>query len=226
MTGRAVADRLAAAFPDLPARSRQRILSRSLANAARVENERRAIGVDAAVDPARLCSRLELDGWGRIAEAEHAGHGVALLSAGLGIFDLLPVVLRLYKGGIETLDSIAARADRADAGSSDPPRLLARLDRPSRARATDVEFLGSPFSASTLAAQKVLDWRCPALPVFAFLEGRRKLRVVVRPRIPVEKALDANALTQRFLTAVETEILARPDQYSWIGVEEPSGSVR
>ncbi|MDH3743482.1 MAG: hypothetical protein OES47_00095 [Acidobacteriota bacterium] len=196
---RAAAKRLEAALPDLSTAARHRLLSRSFSHQARVADERRALD---RVDPVRLCSRLEFEGWERIEQAQRTGGGVVLLSASLGLFELVSTVLDLYKGG------------------SDTPHDLTRLDQPQSGHAADhsieLPFLGRPFKASTLAAARALDQAYAALPVFAFLERRRRFRVVVRPPIvPIFGGDDKESLTRRFVVAIEAEILARPEQYPW-----------
>lgn len=204
------AKRLEAALPDLSIDARRRLLTRSFAHQARAAGELRELD---RIDPARLCSRLDLEGWERIEEAERTGAGVVLLSAALGLFELLPIVLHLYKGGV------------------DPQRCLSRLDRPELGRATDrsitLSFLGRPLQASTLAAAKALEQGWAALPVFAFLEPRRRFKVVVRPPIAAaDGVVDKESLTRQFVATIEAEILVRPDQYGWFGGDLTKASAR
>lgn len=207
---RAAATRLEAALPDLSIAARRRILSRSFSHQTRVAEERRAL---TRVDPVRLCSRLDLDGWERIEQAQGTGGGVILLSASLGFFELLPTVLDLYKSGSEI---------RRDLTQLDQPQSEVAAEH-----SIELPFLGRPFKASTLAAAKALEQGYATLPVFSLLERRRRFRVVVRPPIaPIKGGNDKESLTRQFVAAIEAEILARPEQYPWSTRFVPKASQR
>ncbi len=225
---------LRAAFPELDAGG---IAERLRAAAA---HRGRAICDGASAcrfDDRALCRRLTLDRWDRL---EVAGEqGLIVLGAGFGAWQLAALAVALYRGPIETLGPwrsdpvfgrLAASFERGGDGrlfgelaggeqlewtllAGDCVGFLAdRAD--GHGETVPVPFLGRTIEARTLVARASIDTGAPVVPVFGHLQPRGRWAVEVRAPIhPLDE--DAEALTARYLQAVEIEVHRRPEL--WLG---------
>ncbi len=192
-------------------------------------------------DDRALCRRLTLDRWGRL-EVE-SEQGLIVLGTGCGAWQLAALAVALYRGPIETLGPwrgdpvfgrLAASFERSGdgrlfgelAGGEQLDWTLLAGDRvgfladraDGHGESILVPFLGRTIEAKTLVARASIDTGAPVVPVFGRLRPRGRWRVEVREPIHPQGE-DVEALTARYLQAVETEVRRRPEL--WLGWWDP-----
>lgn len=227
-------------FPSWPAARRERVARGAFAAIAASALESVSLG---RLSPEQICSRLELEGWSHFAAAEERGRGVFVLSAHLGIHELIAPVVALYKGPTALVARSFAdpRAEREINGLRQrfgnrvlPHRGAARqmlravaaggrvallLDQRVHPNlGIELPFLGQPSFVSPILARMSRKTGASVLPLFALPEPGGRYRIRVRPAIPPTAAGDAGDadLTGRYLRAIEREIRERPADWLWM----------
>jgi KDO2-lipid IV(A) lauroyltransferase len=193
-----------------------------------------------------LCRRFSLVGWEHLEEAERRGKGIFILSAHFGLWELVPPVIGLYRGRMDTVVRPAdnpyldreLRALRERFGNAViPKRGAARKmfevlraggrvgilidQRVQEREGIRVPFFGRPALTSPVLARLSLRTGAAVVPVAAYPEPRGCYRLVVRPAIlPPDNADDSPdtvaALTRRYLAAAEDDIRGHPAMWLWM----------
>jgi KDO2-lipid IV(A) lauroyltransferase len=192
------------------------------------------------LDPVELCRRWTLEGWEHVTGADRRQQGAFLMTAHFGHWELLGPAMSLYAPPaaalVRPLDNPHLERALARVRSrvglrlilkhgaarglvrtlQEGGRILVLLDQRVQPRdAVDIPFFGHPALTSNLVARLSLKQRVPVVPVFAYPEAGGTYRIVARP--PIEPVgTDAQALTTRYLEAVEAEIRRRPALWLWM----------
>jgi KDO2-lipid IV(A) lauroyltransferase len=196
--------------------------------------------------PTELCHRMSLRGWENLEEAERRGRGIFILSAHLGLWELVPPIIGLTRGRMDTVVRPAdnpwldreLRALRERSGNADIPkrgaarRMLEVLrgggrvgilidQRVQEKEGIAVPFFGRPALTSTVLARLSLRTGAAVVPIAAYPEPEGRYRIVVRPAIlPPEGEGDGEeavaALTRRYLETAEEDIRAHPEMWLWM----------
>jgi KDO2-lipid IV(A) lauroyltransferase len=235
---RVALDNLHLAFPDRAPAERRRIAHASFRHLG-------MMGVEACVfafrPPVVLLSRVEISGWERAEEAAAGGHGVLMLTAHLGNWELLAASHRLRslplsvvvrsmdtpaleaivnafrrRAGVELIDK--RDGFRAALAALRRGRMVGVLLDQNAARAEGVfaPFFGVPASTSRGMALLALRSEAPVLPAFIRrLPGGRHL-VEVGSVLPVPPGRDVAALTRTYTAAIESAIRVSPEQWLWV----------
>ena len=233
------ADRtLETALPEMSRDDREKTIRRCFRHFGSVSAELFHLGNSSPVD---ICSRLHLEHWHRFAEAEAHGRGVLILTAHLGLHELLAPVIALYKGPMcgvarplrnrvlnDRLDALRGRfGNRAipKRGAvlglfkaiADQQRALILIDqRVHPTQGIQVPFFGIPSWCSPFPAHISLRTSVPVLPIFAFQKPGGRYRLVVRPPIYADGASGVAELTSRYMAVTEDEIRSQPEQWLWM----------
>ena len=224
------------AFPDLDDDGVERRLGAAAAHRGATIFD----GVSACrFDDRALCRRLTLERWSRLDAEPDVEQGLCVLGAGFGSWQIAALAMALYRGPIETLgpwrgDPVFGRLAASFERHGDR-RLFGELaggeqlewtllagdrvgflaDRPAgHGEEITAPFLGREIGVKTLVARASIDTGAPVVPVFGRLQPRGRWSVEVRePILPAGE--DVEALTARYLAAVEREIRRRPEL--WLG---------
>ena len=226
------------AFPEMRRDARRSLVRRCFRHFGSVTIEFFHLGNS---PPREICRRLELENWHYFAAAEAHGRGVLLLTAHLGLHELLAPVVALYKGPMYGVvrplhnqvlnDRLFAMRTRFGNRAipkrgavlglfkaiGDRQRALILIDqRVHPTQGIEVPFFGRPSWTSPLPAHISLRTSSPVLPIFAFQEPGGRYRVVVREPILPEPLSDVQELTRRFMAVTEAEIRSRPQEWLWM----------
>lgn len=192
-----------------------------------------------------LCHRCKLEGWENIEEAERRGKGIFILSAHLGFWELVPPMIGLTRGRMDTVFRPAdnpwldkeVRGLRERFGNAViPKRGAARKmlevlrsggrvgilidQRVQEREGIQVPFFGRPALTSPILARLSLRTGAAVVPVACYPEPDGRYRIVVRPAIlpPEEEDGDETAavLTRRYLEVAEEDIRAHPEMWLWM----------
>lgn len=195
--------------------------------------------------PVELCHRMSLRGWEHLEEAERRGKGIFILSAHLGLWELVPPIVGLTRGRMDIVVRPAdnpwldgeLRALRERFGNAVIPkrgaarRMLEVLrgggrvgilidQRVQEREGIAVPFFGRPALTTPVLARLSLRTGAAVVPIAAYPEPGGRYRVVVRPAIlPPENGDDENAvadLTRRYLESAEEDIRAQPEMWLWM----------
>ena len=195
--------------------------------------------------PTELCHRMSLRGWENLDEAERRGKGIFILSAHLGFWELVPPLIGLTRGRMDTVVRPAdnpwldreLRALRERFGNAVIPkrgaarRMLEVLrgggrvgilidQRVQEREGIAVSFFGRPALTSPVLARVSLRTGAAVVPITAYSEPGGRYRVVVRsPILPPEGGGDeeaVTALTRRYLEVAEEDIRAHPEMWLWM----------
>lgn len=233
------ADRtLEAALPDLARRERRRLVRRCFRHFGSVTLEFFHL---ASSSPTEICDRLQLEHWERFAEAEDRGRGVLILTAHLGLHELVGLAVTLYKGPIHGVarplrnrvlnDRLVTIRTRFGGtlipkrgavlglfkAIADGQRALILIDqRVHPSQGVEVPFFGRPSWSSPLPAHISLRTGAPVLPVFAFQRPPDGYRLAVRAPIFPDESSTVGELTRRYMAVVEDEIRSCPEQWLWM----------
>lgn len=222
----AAREALARAFPDQ-------------SDAARARRARRAFAWQAAEHAAAraaqrlplvtLCRRLHLEGWEHL-QGVAPESGLLFLSVppASAILALLP--LALYRAPL-LVTTGQGLAPLADLGKEQVERvqeeaLEARLEAGARAGWTlalhrpetagvELPFLGGRTRADDRLARLSQASGAPVVPVFTLPARAGRFAVTLTAPIPPTDAMDAAALTGRYLAAVEEAIGRHPERWPW-----------
>jgi KDO2-lipid IV(A) lauroyltransferase len=196
-------------------------------------------------DAQEMCRRFTLEGWEHVEEAESLGRGVFMLTAHLGLWELVPPIVGLYRGPI---DIVVRPADnpwldrelcdlRERFGNRVVPkrgaarRMLETIrasgrvgllidQRVQEREGITVPFFGRPALTSSILARVSLRTGAPVIPMTAYPEPKGRYRVVVRPAILPPESKDDDtavaALTRRYLEVAEEDIRAHPEIWLWM----------
>ena len=196
-------------------------------------------------DAVEICRRFTLEGWEHVEEAERQGRGVFMLTAHLGLWELVPPIVGLYRGPIDIVVRPAdnpwldreLRSLRERFGNGVVPkrgaarRMLETIraggrvgllidQRVQEREGIAVPFFGRPALTSSILARVSLRTGAPVVPMTAYPEPEGRYRVVVRPPIfPPESEDDDEAvaaLTRRYLEVAEEDIRAHPEMWLWM----------
>jgi KDO2-lipid IV(A) lauroyltransferase len=193
-----------------------------------------------------LCRRFSLVGWEHLEEAERRGKGIFILSAHLGLWELVPPVIGLFRGRMEIVVRPAdnpyldreLRALRERFGNQVVPkrgaarRMLAVLrdggrvgilidQRVQQREGILVPFFGRPALTSPILARVALRTGAAVVPITAYPEPRGRYRLEVRaPILPPATGDDEEktvaALTRRYLETAEDDIRTHPEMWLWM----------
>jgi Kdo2-lipid IVA lauroyltransferase/acyltransferase len=195
--------------------------------------------------PTELCHRMSLRGWENLEAAERRGKGIFILSAHLGLWELVPPVIGLTRGRMDIVVRPAdnpwldreLRALRERFGNAVIPkrgaarRMLEVLrgggrvgilidQRVQEREGIAVPFFGRLAQTSPVLARLSLRTGAAVVPIAAYPEPRGRYRVVVRPAVlPPEGGDDEEAvaaLTRRYLEVAEEDIRAHPEMWLWM----------
>ena len=157
-------------------------------------------------EPTELCHRMSLRGWENLEEAERRGKGIFILSAHLGLWELVPPMIGLTRGRMDIVVRPAdnpwldreLRALRERFGNAVIPkrgaarRMLEVLrgggrvgilidQRVQEKEGIAVPFFGRPALTSPVLARLSLRTGAAVVPIAAYPEPGGRYRVVVRP---------------------------------------------
>ena len=233
---------MALALPDLPAAEQRRLVRECFRHFGAALCD--AIS-STRFDAVEICRRFTLEGWEHLEEAERLEKGVFLLTAHLGLWELVPPIVGLYRGHIDIVVRPAdnpwldreLRSLRERFGNGVVPkrgaarRMLETLraggrigllidQRVQEREGIAVPFFGRPALTSSILARVSLRTGAPVVPMTAYPEPEGRYRVVVRPPIFPPEADDDDAavaaLTRRYLEVAEDDIRAHPEMWLWM----------
>jgi Kdo2-lipid IVA lauroyltransferase/acyltransferase len=197
-------------------------------------------------DARELCHRFTLEGWEHLDEAERRGKGIFILSAHLGLWELVPPMIGMARGRMDIVVRPAdnpwldreLRALRERFGNAViPKRGAARKmiealrgggrvgilidQRVQEREGIAVPFFGRPALTSPVLARLSLRTGAAVVPITAYpLPAGRYLMAVRPPILPPEGGKDDQetvaALTRRYLEAAEEDIRHHPEMWLWM----------
>jgi Kdo2-lipid IVA lauroyltransferase/acyltransferase len=196
-------------------------------------------------DAMELCHRMSLRGWEHLEEAERRGKGIFILSAHLGLWELVPPIVGLTRGRMDIVVRPAdnpwldreLRALRERFGNAVIPkrgaarRMLEVLrdrgrvgilidQRVQEREGIAVPFFGRPALTTPVLARLSLRTGAAVVPIAAYPEPGGRYRIVVRPAILPPEGDDGEetvaALTRRYLETAEEDIRAHPEMWLWM----------
>lgn len=196
-------------------------------------------------DARDLCHRCSLVGWENLEEAERRGKGTFILSAHLGFWELVPPMIGLTRGRMDTVFRPAdnpwldkeLRALRERCGNAViPKRGAARKmlevlrsggrvgilidQRVQEKEGIQVPFFGRPALTSPVLARLSLRTGAAVVPITCYPEPGGRYRIVVRPAILPPEGENGDeavgALTRRYLEVAEEDIRAHPEMWLWM----------
>lgn len=158
--------------------------------------------------PEEICKLLSFENWQYFAEAEAEDRGLIILTAHLGVHELVGSVVALYRGPMHviarpfsnsTLDRHVTKTRQRFGNWSLPKARAARgmlkallkkervailIDqRVHPLQGVEVPFFGRPSWTSPLPAQVSLRSGAPVLPIFAYRRPGGRFRIVAYPPI-------------------------------------------
>lgn len=191
--------------------------------------------------PARLLSRVAVDGAHNMEAADALGRGMLLLTAHYGNWELLaashaltrfplsvvmrpldspafdPILERFrLRSGVELITKRRALPDIVDALRR--RRMVGILldQNASRREGVFVPFFGVPASTSKGMALIALRTGAPVLPVFIRRQPDGRHVVQAGAPVPVPPDGDVEAFTRAFNEAIEEAIRRAPEQWFWL----------
>ena len=238
---RAIADEnLAAAFPRLDDRERRAIVRSCFRHfGASFADALSAL----RFDPVELCQRVTLEGWHHFEEGERAGHGLLVMGAHLGNWEIVPPAIATWRGPmaavgraadnphfnreIQRLRTRFGNRSLDKRGSvremyrvlQEGGRLGLLIDQRVRANeAIDVPFFGRPALTSPILARLSLKTGAPVVAAFGWHLPGGRYRIEARPPIfPEGRGEEAVlTLTRRYLAVVEDAVAPAPEQWLWL----------
>lgn len=196
---------LSLAFPDRTANELEPTARRSFQNFGASIFESFSL---ARSSPEDICRLLSFENWHYFAEAEADKRGLIILTAHLGVHELIGSVVALYRGPMHViarpfsspiLDRRVTKTRERFGNWSMPKGRAARgmlkaMDRAERVailidqrvhphHGVEVPFFGRPSWTSPLPAQISLRSGAPVLPIFAYRMPRGHYRIVAHPPI-------------------------------------------
>lgn len=167
----------------------------------------------ARTSPREICRLLSFEDWHFFDEAEADGKGLIVLTAHLGVHELVGSVVALYRGPMHVvarpfsspfiekrIRRIRERFGNFSIPKSRAPRgMLEALKRGERVailidqrvhprQGVEVPFFGRPSWTSPLPAQISLRRGAPVLPIFAYRRPGGRYRIVAYPPIRPERS--------------------------------------
>lgn len=191
--------------------------------------------------PARLLSRVSVEGLANLEAADALGRGMLLLTAHYGNWELLaashalsrfplsvvmrpldspafdPILERFrLRSGVELITKRRALPDIVDALRR--RRMVGILldQNASRREGVFVPFFGVPASTSKGMALIALRTGAPVLPVFIRRRPDGRHVVHAGAQVPVPSDGDVVAFTRAFNEAIEAAIRRAPEQWFWL----------
>lgn len=233
-------DNLSLALPGLAPAERRGIARRAFQTMGAAACDAIASRRDDAVD---FCSRLTLENWPRLGEAEARGRGLIVISAHFGFWEVAAQAIGLYRGLFHVvgrpmdnprlereLELIRRRFGNVMVPKRGAARALIHVlkqggraglvidqrVRPSEG-GVELPFFGRPALSSPLASLLSRRFGAPVVPVFAYPEPEGRYRVVVRDVIEPPESNDAvEAHARRCLEVIEQEVRAQPGLWMWM----------
>jgi len=232
-------DNLSLALPELSIAERKRIARKAFQNMGAAACDAIATRGDDAVD---FCSRLTLENWPRLGEAEARGRGLIVVSAHFGFWEVAAQAIGLYRGLFHVvgrpmdnpylereLGPIRERFGNVMIPKRGAARALMHVLREGgragividqRVRPSEgiqLPFFGRPAWSSPLASLLSLRFGAPVVPIFAYPEPNGHYRVVVRDIIEPPASSDAvEDHARRCLEVIEQEIREQPGLWMWM----------
>ena len=229
---------LQTALPGVPLNSHRSTVRRCFRHFGEATATFLALGTLTAEE---ICSRTRLEGWENF-NAVESNNGLLILTAHLGLHELLAPIVALYKGPMHMVARSFkrprverfVRSVRERFGNHALPKrgavrgILRALAKGGRTvmlidqrvhpnEGIEVPFFEQASTTSPLLAQLSLRTGAPVLPLFAISEGPGRYVVRARPAI-VPRGSDGSVqeLTARYMTVVEREIRRQPEQWLWM----------
>jgi Kdo2-lipid IVA lauroyltransferase/acyltransferase len=231
------------AFPEMTPADRLNILRKMYRSWGRVLAEWTHLPELSRANIERVVTYEGKENWDE-AERRSNGHGILVLTAHFGNFELLPIAQSIYGYRLaivhrplrNPLIDAAIRAERVKygnriierkAGGREVMRMLRQnwmiaiaLDLDVR-KGVFVDFFGMPASTSDGVARIALASGAPVMPAFMVREGdsvHHKIKIL--PAFFPEKTRNREALvrqyTQMYSDTVEQVIREHPDHWNWI----------
>ena len=228
------------AFPALSPAERQAIARRCFRHFG-------AVACDALsalrFDRVALCRRPTLTNWDELARAESRGHGLLLMAAHLGDWEIAAAAIGAFHAPFTSLgrapdnphfhrevDALRTRFGNASLDKHGSVRAMFRLlagggrlgmliDQRVRAEeAMAVEFFGRPCWTSPLLARLSQRFGAPVVPIFGYPRPHGGYEIVARTAIEPagDGEAETRALTRRYLAAIEDEIRPQPELWLWM----------
>lgn len=238
---------LALAFPDEPDRRLERLARVSFRHFGRSIFETVSLS---RLDAEAICSLLSFEGWDNFARAEAEGRGVIVLTAHLGVHEVLSPTIALYRGPLHMVArpfshpalERRVRAIRERFGNFSLPkrqaargmmRALAEGDRVAILidqrvhpfQGVRVPFFDRESWTSPLPAQISLRSGAPVLPIFAYGRGQGRYSIVAHSPIlpPASGGSKPSAAEVHNLTAQyaqATEMAIRRELGQWMWMHD------
>jgi len=227
-------------FPERSAGERRRVAHASFRHLGEMTGDTVSTARFDAVD---LCDRMTIEGWEHLDAGLGAGHGVLMMSAHLGSWEIAALPTGLYR---QTMHVIGRPLDnpwlnrhlewaRTRFGNATIPKhgaargalrvlrqggivgiLIDQRVRPEQGIL--VPFMGHPAITSPLLARLALKTGAPVVPIFGHLEPGGRYRVhFEEPLWATDDGPEPAAeFTRRCLEVVEEQIRLRPETWLWL----------
>lgn len=191
-----------------------------------------------------ICAKTTFEAWEHFDEAEDYGNGVIIMTAHLGVHEVVSPVVALFRGPMHFVARPFAasfvdqrvQAIRERYGNRTIPKksaargMLRVLNKGGRVTilidqrvhpnlGVEVPFLGQSSWTSPLPAQLSLRCGAPVLPLFVYRRKASRYHVVVHPPIAPEVETTESAvreLTSRYSAAVDKAIRREVPQWLWM----------
>jgi len=204
----------------------------------------------ARMKPETICRLASFENWHYLAEAEAESQGVIVMTAHLGVQELIGDAVALYRGPMEivarpfsnaTVDK-TVRAMRQRFGNHLLPKrhavrgMIRALDQGKRVailidqrvhpnQGVQVPFFGRPSWTSPLPAQLSLRSGVPVVPLFAYRNRGGRYRIVahppIRPTNPTRSRPDASEVVALTTRYSEvTEAAIRRELEQWLWMHD------
>jgi KDO2-lipid IV(A) lauroyltransferase len=231
------------AFPEMSRGERKRLLRDSIVNLGRHLGE---FSRFSSVTPESLRQTIDCEGLENLDAARAGGHGVILITAHLGAWEMINFALsafgypfdflvrRIENPAIERLiEETRTRFGNSTIDKRGAARSMLTTLRTGgilgvmvdinvvRDKGIFVDFFGVPASTTFMAAKLALRTGATIVPVFAPWEERpRRFVISIGTPLTIERSgderEDIRRLTSKFTKIVEDCVRRHPDQWLWI----------
>lgn len=193
------------ALPEIPPDERKRLVKECFRHFGSALCDTISAG---RFDAREICGRLTLEGWENVEAADRPGKGFFVLSPHLGLWEMVPPIIGLYRGRMHIVMRPAdnpflnreLQSTRERFGNKIIPKQGAArrmlevlraggivgilIDQRVQAReGIEVPFFGRPALTTPILARLSLRTGAPVLPVAVFPEPHGRYRFVVHPPI-------------------------------------------
>jgi lauroyl/myristoyl acyltransferase len=201
---------VAAAFPNLPAANRERLIRLAYRHHGRKLAAGRALARRSAVE---FCRALTLEGWDCFTAAEARGRGVIAVVTPLGLVGPAMRALTLYRGALDASAGAASRQLLRDHLASGGTVASGLLPGPSGGPEVGISFLAGELRVSSLVGELSSESGAPVLLVVALAKGGRVHLAVEDAGSSSESAEE---VTRHLVAHVETEVTRHPASWPWM----------